>query len=317
MYSDPTGHWAEYSQIAKSLGYANEERWANDKWSKEDYTYVSGLGVKWTQAKTNKEKDGIKVDADLIRMKYTLLSKISGNNNSIKWGLYKIGQPEKPRWEEGKDYDEDFKYNQASKAKASDYKNWVVWGTKSTGAKVKRSDLSDAITAYDHYRSAEGTDLSIDYEKAYTEDKNINKAVNKHITDAQIAAQKLAEKSGRKSFKITGQFVPINNDGYPVTENWRKAIGAHLIWVSADVIIDENGRFKMITTVNEIDRYNFNKGMKDIDTGTPDVVNGRFAELGWAKSFNTVGQMQREVSWMNGNINSTQITKISASGGNR
>lgn len=37
--------------------------------------------------------------------------------------------------------------------------------------------------------------------------------------------------------------------------------------------------------------------MQDIASGTPDEVNGRFAVLGWAKSFFTVGELNRTIRW--------------------
>lgn len=43
------------------------------------------------------------------------------------------------------------------------------------------------------------------------------------------------------------------------------------------------------------DMYNFNKGMFDMASGTPDDVNGRFSELGWAKEFKTYGSFSRSI----------------------
>lgn len=65
----------------------------------------------------------------------------------------------------------------------------------------------------------------------------------------------------------------------------------------------------MTITMHVTDKYNFNKGMSDIASGTPNAVNGRFSTLGWTKSFNTIGQATRIVTWNKGNIgNSTNIT---------
>ena len=144
----------------------------------------------------------------------------------------------------------------------------MKWGVKSGGANlvgkipVGLFDLSDAVQAYSHYRSGKGTDLTIDYEKAYKEDEYIRNTVDKYITEAQKAAEKLSQLSGQKSFKMTGQIVGVGIDGYPVTQNWQKTIGAHLIWISADVLLDSKGQYKMTTSVHEIDRYNFNKACK-------------------------------------------------------
>jgi len=49
------------------------------------------------------------------------------------------------------------------------------------------------------------------------------------------------------------------------------------------------------TTAME-DMYNFNPGMSDITSGTPDAVNGRFAELGWAQEFKTYGTFTTSIT---------------------
>ncbi|MFJ9741918.1 hypothetical protein [Streptomyces sp. NPDC101166] len=41
-------------------------------------------------------------------------------------------------------------------------------------------------------------------------------------------------------------------------------------------------QFTMRVVIHAMDRWDFNEGMTDVATGTPDSVNGRFAELGWA-----------------------------------
>ncbi len=45
------------------------------------------------------------------------------------------------------------------------------------------------------------------------------------------------------------------------------------------------------------DMYNCNKGMSDIASGTPDEMNGRFSEIGWAKEYLTYGSFTTEVTW--------------------
>ncbi|GAB1646260.1 hypothetical protein [Krasilnikovia sp. MM14-A1259] len=65
----------------------------------------------------------------------------------------------------------------------------------------------------------------------------------------------------------------------------------------------------MRITVHAYDRYTFNNGSKDIVTGEPDASNGRFAQLGWAKSFNTSGSLVRDVSWTMGNPGKAEVTE--------
>ena len=83
---------------------------------------------------------------------------------------------------------------------------------------------------------------------------------------------------------------------YPTTENWQKALGDHKLWSSADVRVDGD-RVTMTVTVHAADHYDFNRDASDIATGEPDDENGRFAELGWAKGFDTSGQTTRTVTW--------------------
>ncbi|RAX19723.1 hypothetical protein DRB06_11670 [Actinomyces sp. Z5] len=53
----------------------------------------------------------------------------------------------------------------------------------------------------------------------------------------------------------------------------------------------------MTTTITAKDHWNFDEGKADKATGTPDSENGRFEELGWARSFDTSGTVTRTVSW--------------------
>lgn len=95
-----------------------------------------------------------------------------------------------------------------------------------------------------------------------------------------------------------------NISGYPETENWAKALGDHKVWGSATVTrkVDQ---MTMKVTVHALDQYDFNDGAKDIRSGVPDNVNGRFATLGWAKPFLVRGTFTRNVTWTVGQAGST------------
>ncbi|WP_409342721.1 hypothetical protein [Paenibacillus sp. MBLB4367] len=175
------------------------------------------------------------------------------------------------------------------------------------GAKLLRGDLVDATTNYEHYREGEGEDLYIDYDKAYYEDSVIQDAIDREIASAQAEAERLYNVSGKSYFDVTGSAEGIPNGD---TENWQKAIGAHHIWGSGSSSVDDEGYMRMDITIHAIDKYNFNKGMSDIATGTPDEENGRFAVLGWAHSFMTYGQMHRTVRWKIGRLARPQIFRI-------
>jgi len=82
--------------------------------------------------------------------------------------------------------------------------------------------------------------------------------------------------------------------------NWQKTIGAHKVWVKCSVSthkIKKKRKYYMNITTSFRDMYNFNKGSKDLDLGIKDEENGRFEELGWAKSFETYGSMEHQVRW--------------------
>lgn len=228
--------------------------------------------------------------------------------------VFHIGEPSQPEWEVNKQYDNDFAYNPDATASWEDRLNWIKWKTLNEGAEhagwVLGRDMPDAIMTYEHYRANSGEDLEIDYAKAYNQDNNIKKAVDGYLCDTQKLVEKMLSEGQQPPFSITSELMPVGGGNYPETENWQKAIGAHQIWISADITVDENGRINMSSTVHEIDRYNFNAGMQDIASGASDNENGRFEELGWAKSFNTKGEVKFELSWETGNIDSSTSQKI-------
>lgn len=205
---------------------------------------------------------------------------------------YRIGSPTEPPMT----FDEDFIYDPNATATAGDYASWVWWNTKLAGAELF-AGMPDAVAAYAHYLRGSGTDLGINYPKAYREDSVVRSGVDKEIAAAQRDAERLAATGGAR-FTMTGEADRIGN---PATENWQKTIGQHYIWGHADVEACGD-QFTMIITIHEKDRYNFNRGAHDIATGLPDDANGRFAVLGWAKSFITKGEVVKKVTWKKGEI---------------
>jgi hypothetical protein len=59
-------------------------------------------------------------------------------------------------------------------------------------------------------------------------------------------------------------------------------------------------RFEMDMTLHAEDRYNFNPGQADINTGTPDAANGRFEQTGLGHQYTNYGTLQRHVTWDQG-----------------
>ena len=213
---------------------------------------------------------------------------------------YTIGDPAQPEF----NYDNDFSYDPKAVATDEDkesYKKWSrnAWLADNFGW-IK--GLSDAGDAYDHYMNGKGEDFEIDYKAAYNDDSNVRAGVDYYVNDLQHTVDNMIANGQQPPFSITGDLISITGDFYPDTENWQKTIGAHNIWISADVSIDQNGNIVMDTTVHEIDRYNFNRGQSDIASGTSDDVNGRFEELGWAHSFTTTGELDLNVTWIPGGV---------------
>ena len=85
---------------------------------------------------------------------------------------------------------------------------------------------------------------------------------------------------------------------YPGTENWQKAIGAHVIWIEAQVKVKTDAKkrhFETLMIVRAEDRYNFNTGGHDIATGIADAENGRFEITGLGKEFDSSATLKRKV----------------------
>ncbi|MEO9151090.1 MAG: hypothetical protein ABI243_01715, partial [Lapillicoccus sp.] len=201
---------------------------------------------------------------------------------------YAVGPPKKPDFT----WDEDFAYD----SKDGGFGDWLdkqKWMAKTEGAKIVRPDLDDALTAYEHYWDNNGEPLEIDYEEAYREDPHVRTNVNNEVARTAAAVDELV-RSGQTSFSVSGPGHA--SDAYPTTENWQKTVGAYQQWSSADVTV-ENGVVTMKVTVHAEDHYNFNRGQSDIGSGAPDDENGRFTEIGWAKPFDTHGEVVRTVTW--------------------
>jgi hypothetical protein len=211
---------------------------------------------------------------------------------------YQVGPPQRPAFH----WDEGFAYNTAS-ATPGDYLAAAEWQAKLTGAQLLRPDLADATAAYAHYWDNNGTPLEVNYAKAYREDSAVRTNVDSEIARTAAAVDRMAA-GGATSFSVTGPAHAASN--YPTTENWQKTIGAYQQWSSADVTVNGN-QVSMTITVHAEDHYNFNRGQADIASGAPDNANGRFTELGWAKPFDTHGEITRTVTWTLGSPPSAAV----------
>ncbi len=182
-------------------------------------------------------------------------------------------------------------------------------------AAALRPDLVDGIAAYNHFLNGKGIQRTFSYDRYVNNDNSGRTTLRNAILDAQDAAIKLWNKHGKPNqFQFTGPAIfcgggspasHYNNKAfpYPATENWQKAIGAHVIWVSASVSVSSNAglksepEFKMDFRLHAEDQYNFNPGAKDIASGLPDDENGRFVVLGFAHGYRHTSVISRNFSW--------------------
>ncbi|WP_394838094.1 hypothetical protein LVJ94_14380 [Pendulispora rubella] len=89
---------------------------------------------------------------------------------------------------------------------------------------------------------------------------------------------------------------------YPATENWQKSVGGFTIWMDATVAVQMDPtvgtrHFTIDLTVHGADRYNFDPRKKDMGSGTPDAVNGRFEVSGLGHEFMQYGTLKRAISF--------------------
>lgn len=227
-------------------------------------------------------------------------------------GVYKLGPAKRPQIY----HDSGFSKFAKQDATLSDYWQLFKWKSKMIGASALRPDLVDGIASYSHFLNGKGKPRIFSYERYIMNDNSGRLTLRNAILDAQDAAISLWESNGRpKKFNFTGPAIPCGSGGskyqylskafpYPATENWQKAIGAHVIWLSGEVTVTQRSRpapqpeFKMQFTLHAEDQYNFNPGAKDIKTGTPDSANGRFVVVGFAHGYRNNASLKRSFSWI-------------------
>ena len=191
-------------------------------------------------------------------------------------------------------FDNDFPYDPNAVPTEEDYDSWNEWGRNSFLAHLVPGWFDSAFM-YSHYRKASGTDVEINYRDMYNQEPVIREYIDKEIEDMMQFAQKFYLQTNKISFEIIGDIVSIPN-GKKV--NVQRTIGAHQVYAHGVVTYYESTQmFVMTVTLYMEDMYNFNRGQNDIQSGTPDAVNGRFSTLGWAKEFKVKGTMTTLVTW--------------------
>jgi OmpA family/Putative peptidoglycan binding domain len=189
----------------------------------------------------------------------------------------------------------------------SDFVALSKWRLKLLGAERIMPELIDATRAYRHFLDRSGTNLRFDYEKFVKDDGGGKFVLESSLEDATAAAIELNDISLDDDFEM--QTEPIGVGGfngrfpYPGTENWQKAIGAHVIWLEGRVQVTRTAterQFKIDMVLHAEDQYNFNPDAKDIATGTPDAENGRFEITGLGKEFLSFSTLKRTITFTTG-----------------
>lgn len=204
----------------------------------------------------------------------------------------------------------------ARKPTASDYASLAKWQLKLEVAEALRPDLADATSAYRHFLQGGGRGRSFSYESYVMNDESGVTTLANAMLDIQDGAEIVweSDRSVRK-FSLTGGQISCGSNTlfpYPATENWQKAIGGHVIWLSGEVTVtDRNGDpwLRLDMVLHAEDRYNFNPGQKDIVTGIPDSDNGIFEITGLGKQFTQTAELRRIVEWKYGTLDTGSTSK--------
>lgn len=229
---------------------------------------------------------------------------------------YTIGPPRRPNIQHDNGHLDKFPPRAPT---SSDFARRAMWLAKLEGGEaiqgvplLPHNDLPDALPAYRHFHFGGGKDRTFSYERYVACDRSGKVTLANAVIDARQGAEQIYTSAfyGQLSvhFQMTGSAIHVGSGDirlsllfpYPDTENWQKALGAHVIWISAgvDVELQKNIlRYSMTMTVHAEDRFNFNPGAKDIATGIPDSENGIFEITGLAKQYMNYGTLLRTVNW--------------------
>lgn len=219
-------------------------------------------------------------------------------------GRYKLGPARRPSIKHDNGFLDQFPKREPT---ASEKLALLKWRAKLNGAKILRPDLIDATEAYEHFLDGTGKNRRINYAKYLQNDKSGIKTLKTVINDFKSHSEVIGQH--RTTFDITSEMYPVGSDPmllpYPDTENWQKAIGAHILWVSAsnEISFDtKKGKDVYIASMilHMEDMYNFNPGANDIATGIPDSENGVFEVTGLGKQYLSFAEVPIQIQWYEG-----------------
>ena len=231
----------------------------------------------------------------------------------MTYARYFVGLPRRPEIRHDNGFLDVFPRRRPTPA---DRRRFAAWGgvlEAAEGAQgvpgMPKNDIPDALAAYRHFRNGRGAARTFSYERYVANDASGRTTLRSAILEAMGAAYDLHRGQvpvGNGSFKFTGSAIACSNSSttfpYPATENWAKAIGAHSIWISGDVVVtrdlpDGIPNFTLTFVIHAEDRYNFNPEAADIATGIPDSANGVFEVTGLAKQYMNHATLTRRIEW--------------------
>lgn len=231
-------------------------------------------------------------------------------------GRYRIGSESRPDIKHDSGFLDKFSHEEPT---IGDRVQLQAWRAKLELAESLRPDLADATAAYKHFLDGKGSERSLNYERYIKNDESGKTTLASIIDDFKYHAGIIGE--DREYFELTSDSYAAGRGSlfpYPKTENWQKAIGAHILWVSAKIhchidSVDMKNSFSADVTIHMEDRYNFNPGAQDIATGIPDSANGRFEVTGLAMQYMNYGVIHRHVEWKEGNGSAATVSGESQS----
>jgi hypothetical protein len=182
-----------------------------------------------------------------------------------------------------------------------------------------RPDLKDANAAYGRYLDNTGRQLDFSYADFIDEDRGGWLVFIHAVVDTRRAAidtfdqylqatyRDRLPKRETKRFHLQTDAILVGKGSrfpMPYTENWRKAIGGHTIWIEAIVSASLDGEkrdFDVEMKIHAEDRYNFNYATEltgeDFRTGIPDSMNQQLQSTCLAKQFDRKAEFTRKFSF--------------------
>lgn len=226
---------------------------------------------------------------------------------------YKLGAPQRPS---SIKFDNGFLDRFKARAPTSEDRTALnLWRLKLTAANKLRPDLSESFQAYRHFLRGQGKPRAFSYEQYVLADKSGQTTLSNAILDIQDGVEIICHSNwSGKRFSLTGEQIICGNSTlfpYPETENWQRAIGGHIIWLSGHVEVNSNAESTWLTlelTLHAESQYNFKPDHNAMTTGSPSNDNGIFEITGLGKQYRQTSTLQRIVKWKLGNLDKFNST---------